>query len=88
MLLMTDIMVVQYIVTGAQSGSPTSGESGVTTTLYPGMHPGAAPAISWPHGVAMQVEGDSLLIGRHVQHSAFSLADKLFQPIRRGEGGG
>jgi hypothetical protein len=25
--------------------------------------------------VAMQVEGDSLLIGRHMHHSAFSLAD-------------
>jgi hypothetical protein len=26
-------------------------------------------------GVAMHVEGDSLLIGRHMHHSAFSLAD-------------
>jgi hypothetical protein len=26
-------------------------------------------------GVAMHVEGDSLLIGRHVHHTAFSLAD-------------
>jgi uncharacterized protein YhfF len=26
--------------------------------------------------VAMQVEGDSLLIGRHIHHSAFSLADR------------
>jgi hypothetical protein len=29
-------------------------------------------------GVAMQVEGDSLLIGRHIHHSAFSLADRYF----------
>jgi hypothetical protein len=29
-------------------------------------------------GVAMQVEGDSLLIGRHINHSAFSLADRYF----------
>jgi hypothetical protein len=26
----------------------------------------------------MQVEGDSLLIGRHIHHSAFSLADTYF----------
>jgi hypothetical protein len=29
-------------------------------------------------GVAMHVEGDSLLIGRHVHHSAFSLPDIYF----------
>jgi hypothetical protein len=28
--------------------------------------------------VAMQVEGDSLLIGRHIHNSAFSLADRYF----------
>jgi hypothetical protein len=34
-------------------------------------------ATNWlkPHVVATQVEGDSLLIGRHIRHSAFSLAD-------------
>jgi hypothetical protein len=31
-----------------------------------------------PLVVAMQVEGDSLLIGRHIHHSAFSLADGSF----------
>jgi hypothetical protein len=34
-----------------------------------------APAF---HVVAMQVEGDSLLIGRHIHHSAFPLADMYF----------
>jgi hypothetical protein len=29
-----------------------------------------------PRSVAMQVEGDSLLIGRHIHHSAFALADR------------
>jgi hypothetical protein len=28
--------------------------------------------------VAMHVEGDSLLIGRHMHHSAFSLAGRYF----------
>jgi hypothetical protein len=31
-----------------------------------------------PRDVAMQVEGGSLLIGRHIHHSAFSLADRHF----------
>jgi hypothetical protein len=33
---------------------------------------------SVPLSVAMHVEEDSLLIGRHIHHSAFSLADKYF----------
>jgi hypothetical protein len=33
----------------------------------------------------MHVEGDSLLIGRHIHHSAFSLADGSFSQSDEGE---
>jgi hypothetical protein len=34
----------------------------------------------------VQVEKDSLLLGRLIHHSAFALADNIVQPIRRGGG--
>jgi hypothetical protein len=48
---------------GGDAGGDLLGDGGVRGVL---------------HGVAMQVEGDSLLIGRHIQYSAFSLADRSF----------
>jgi hypothetical protein len=50
-------------------------------------HGDAAALLSIDRDVAAQVEEDSLRIGRLIHHPAFTLADKLFQPIRRGGGG-
>jgi hypothetical protein len=57
----------------------------VSTLSSPAAAAGAAAAgaactsmKSVPLSVSMHADGYSLLIGRHIHHSAFSLADKYF----------
>jgi hypothetical protein len=78
---------ITRFVSNVNSNAPHRGVEPRVVVREPARLPQVREELPAHHVVAMQVEEDSLLIGRLIHHSAFSLADKLFQPIRRGRGG-